>query len=191
MMSMPRRRYAGALLALICVTSPAAAQTEFPVVPLFMETCASGDLTADAREAAVAANPEWISVDGADVRVREFQRVPSIEPVFGLEKPTSVKQWRRTWNGKDTRAVIVRYADKNRYRALCAVIIPDVDNAMPYIGDFRRALKPLGLNGKSTDLPHYQEYSGRLQNGRRSRADIYSRSTAVVGGKNMHLYIAY
>ena len=190
-----RRRLAWAAGLALAAMSPASLRADVPadtvMVPLFVESCTAGELTAEAIEARLAANAAWMRLPDQDLAAAEFGTVKSQVPVTDFKKPTGYRQWRRTVDGKEVRAVLVSFGEKNRYRTLCALLVPDVRNALPYWDGFRDAMKALGLKGKSTDLPHYQEFSGRMADGRKARGDIFSRSRVLGRGDDMHMYVAF
>jgi hypothetical protein len=161
------------------------------MAPLFAETCTSGALTPEAIEARLAADNAWVPVSDQDLAADQFGTVKSMVPVTDFKKPLGYRQWRRTVDGKEVRAVLASFGEKSRYRTLCALLVPDVKAAFPYFDGFEDAMKALGLKGKSTDLPHYQEYSGKLADGRKARGDIFSRTRVLQPGDNMHMYIAF
>lgn len=189
---MKKRTAALVLAALALAASPAAAEIpdDTVMVPLFMATCATGEITFEARRAAIEGDSQWTEIPAADLDMARLGQVPAQVPVGHFTRPATVRQWRRTVDGKEVRAVLATYARGN-YPNVCAIIVPGVANAMGYMSGFRAALRPLGLSGRSTDLPHYQEYSGRLADRRKARADIFSRTRIRGGGDNMHMYIAF
>ncbi|HEV2817250.1 MAG TPA: hypothetical protein VGW40_08550 [Allosphingosinicella sp.] len=180
------------LLAALALAS--AARADIPedrvMVPLFMETCATGEITLAARRAAIEGNGQWTEIPADDLDMARLGQVPAQVPVGHFNRPATVRQWRRTVDGKEVRAILATY-ERGNYPNVCAIIVPDVANAMGYMSPFRAALRPLGLSGKSTDLPHYQEYSGRLADRRKARADIFSRTRVRGAPRSMHMYIAF
>ncbi|HEX8124267.1 MAG TPA: hypothetical protein VF548_01660 [Allosphingosinicella sp.] len=186
---------AAALAAGFALLAPGAAAAAIPddtvMAPLFAQTCTSGPLTAEAIEARLSADAAWSPLSDRDLAADEFGTVKSMQPIGDFKKPTGYKQWRRTVDGKEVRAVLASFEGKGRYKTLCALLVPDVKNAFPYFDGFKDAMKAAGLKGKSTDLPHYQEYSGKLADGRKARGDIFSRTRVLQPGDNMHMYIAF
>jgi len=162
------------------------------MVPLFLDACAKGDLTYEAREAAIAADSQWVAAaDTDDLDIAAFGKVPSISINFDYRHPTAVREWTRTADGKTIRLVLARFPADRRYPTLCGLLVPDVRNVFPYSDPFEAGVKAIGLKGKSTDLPHYFEYSGKLPGGRPARGDIFSRTRVLGGGDNMHMYVAF
>lgn len=182
-----------ALAAAPLVFAPAAAAIEEDkvMVPLFAEACASGIPSAEAIEARMNADSAWSRLSDTDLAVDEFGTVKSIEPVGDFKKPAGYAQWRRTVDGKEVRLVLASFEGKGRYKHLCALLVPDVKNALPYVDPFKAAMKSIGLKGKSVDLVHYMEYSGKLSDGRKARGDIFSRTRVLQPGNNMHMYVAF
>ena len=174
--------------------SPAAAEVkaEYPsVVAEFLKTCVVGELSAAAREAEFASDAAWAS-ESPDVDVSKFGISRAIERNFDYSKPESVKQWSRVIDGVKVRAVLATFPAKRRYPALCAFVVPDVKVGWPYNDAFELGVKTIGLKGKSTDLPHYFEYSGKVGSEKRPvRAEIFGRTQAVADKGAMHLYVAF
>jgi len=56
---------------------------------------------------------------------------------------------------------------------------------------FADGIKSIGLKGKSTDLPHYFEYSGKVGGTKPVRAEVSGRTRVVPDKNAMHLYIAF
>lgn len=192
---MPRKLNARAVLAvaLAAAGGPAAAAIadDEVMVPLFVQACASGTPGAEAIEARMNADPAWQRLSDTDLAVDEFGTVKSMQPIGDFKKPAGYRQWRRTVDGKEVRIVLASFEGKGRYKTLCALLVPDVKNMFPYLDGFDDAMKAVGLKGKSTDLPHYREYSGKLADGRKARGDIFSRTPVMKPGDNMHMYIAF
>jgi hypothetical protein len=193
------RRVAGAmrgpalLLSLLCLGAPAGARAEIPddtvMVPLFVETCLTGTITLDARRAAIEGSGQWTEIPATDLDMEQLRRVPTQSVAGEFSHPVLVRQWRRLVDGKEVRAVLATY-ERDTYHWACLVIVPDVRNALGALHPFRDAIHALGLSSRSTDLPHYQEHSGRLADRRRAHADVFSRSQLRGRGNFMHLSIA-
>ena len=183
----------GAVMAAVtvCLTTAAPAQqptAEPAMVPLFEEACIKGGLTLAAREAAMASGG-WEAMPAEGLKLKLLDRNPNN---IDFAKPDSIRQWKRSVDGKQVRAVIATYQGKGAYPVACVLLVPDVQYAWPYWDAFGDLLKPLGIKGKETDLPHYRGYSGKLADGRKARASINSRSAVEPGSKKlMHLLIAY
>lgn len=160
------------------------------MVPLFAQACTSGAPSAEAIEARMNADGAWQRLTDADLEIEEFGTVKSMQPIGDFKKPAGYTQWRRSVEGKEVRVVLATFEGKGRYKTLCALLVQDVKNMFPYLDGFDDAMKAAGLKGKSTDLPHYREYSGKLADGRKARGDIFSR-TRVWPGDNMHMYLAF
>lgn len=171
--------------------APAAIADDIVMVPLFVQACATGMPGAESIEARMNADSAWSRLSDADLAVDEFGTVKSMEPIGDFKKPAGYMQWRRTVDGKEVRVVLASFEGKGRYKNLCALLVPDVKNSLPYLDPFKAAMKSLGLKGKSVDLVHYMEYSGKLTDGRKARGDIFSRTRVLQPGDNMHMYIAF
>ena len=182
-------------LTFLLTAAPVAAAEAPPEYPSAVQTCldacVTGELSAPAREAALQAGG-WTPVATPTIEVPKFGISKAIERNFDYSKPVTVRQWTKTVDGSPVQAVIATFPAGRRYPTLCALTFPNVKAAWPYDDAFEAGLKPLGLKGKSTDLPHYYEYSGKIGPEKRpARAEIFSRSQAS-GEKNaMHLYIAF
>lgn len=181
--------------ALTVLTCPAAAQQadDESLVPLFLETCTRGGVNGEAILAGIPTAGNWSELPEPTVEISALAQVPggaAQADVFrGAE---SVRQWQRDVNGRRVSVVFATFPETGRYRHVCALIVPDVRNAGPYFSSMREGIESLGLSGRSTDLPHFQEYAGRLADRRRARADIFSRSRVVAGARSMmHMYIAF
>jgi len=190
---MIRRAIALGLAMAPFALSPAGAAIEDDtvMVPLFVEACATGTPSAEAIEARMSGNAAWQRIADSDLAVEEFGTVKSMQPIGDFKKPAGYKQWRRTAGGKEVRVVLASFEGKGRYRNLCALLVPDVKNALPFMHPFRDAMRALGLKGKSIDLVHYEEFSGKLADGRKARGDIFSRTRVLEPGDNMHMYVAF
>ncbi len=173
--------------------SPAAAElkAEYPnVVAEFLEICVAGELSLAAREAAFATDPAW-TPESPDIDVPKLGISRAIDRNFDYSKPTSTKQWSRTIDGVKVRAVLATFPAKRRYPTICAFVVPNVKAGWPYDDAFETGVKAIGLRGKSTDLPHYFEYSGKVGGKRPVRAELFGRTQAVPDKGAMHLYIAF
>lgn len=190
------RNLALSMLALAAAVAgtPAAAQLQAEdasLVPLFLRTCTNPAMNAEALLSGVTGSAEWQEVPAPTVVLKALEKVPSKQTTSVFRKPTSVREWTRTVNGRDVRLVIAQLPAKNVYRNVCALFAPDIKNAMPYFDVFRDGMKAISLSGKSTDLPHYVEYGGRLADRRRAHADMYSRTQAMTTPRTMHMAIAF
>lgn len=186
--------FLAASMALALTASSAAAQLQpedAGLVPLFLQTCIRPDMSAEAILAAVTASSDWTEVSSPDVDLPALEQVPSRLMAGAFRRADSVRQWRRTVNGRQLTLVIAALPERNHYRHACVLFAPDIRNAMPYLEPMRDGMRTIGLSGRSTDLPHYQEYGGRLTDQRRAHADIFSRSRAVSAPHAMHLAIVY
>jgi len=181
-------------LAFALAPAPAAAELQpedAGLVPLFLQTCTRPDMNAETILAGVTGSPDWIEVATPDVNLRALEQVPSRLTTDVFRRADSVRQWQRNVNGRQLTLVIAAWPARNVYRHACVLFAPDIRNAMPYLEAMRDGMRAIGLSGRSTDLPHYQEYGGRLADRRRAHADIFSRSRAVSAPNAMHLAIVY
>jgi hypothetical protein len=185
----------GAFLLAAALLAPATASAQQPpeypgVVPAFLKACVEGTLTVDAREAAIVADG-W-TAQSPTVEVKNFNISGAIDKNFDFSKPTGVKEWTRTIDGVPVRLVLASFPEKRRYPALCGVVTGPVKGGWPYDDAFEAGVKAIGLKGKSTDLPHYFEYSGKVDGGAHPvRAELSGRTRVVTDKDAMHLYIAF
>jgi hypothetical protein len=181
-----------ALLACLPATASAQMQPEYPgVVAQFLETCVAGELSGAAREAAIAADGGW-AAETPDLDVPKLGISRAIDRNFDYSKPASVKQWSRMIDGAKVRVVLASFPGKRRYPTICAFVVPNVKAGWPYDDAFEAGVKAIGLKGKSTDLPHYFEYSGKVGPEKRPvRAELFGRTQSVADPNAMHLYIAF
>jgi hypothetical protein len=173
------------------LSQPAGAEApvaDSAIVPLFEEACLKGGLTVGAREAALAAGG-WQEVPAGELALKLLEP----NPMNGdFAKPQTVRQWKRSVGDREVRALLATFRAKGAYQAGCALLVPQTKYSWPYWDAFGALLKPLGVKAKETDLPHYRGYSGKLTDGRRSRATISSKSAVIPGEKGlMHMFIAF
>jgi hypothetical protein len=189
-------RLALATVALVLALGPAPAAAELQpedasLVPLFLATCTRPDMNAEAILAGVTGSPEWTEVASPTVDLRALEQVPSRLTGGIFRRPDSVRLWQRNVNGRELTLVIAALPERNVYRHACVLFAPDIRNAMPYFDAFEDGMEAIDLSGRSTDLPHYQEYGNRLVDRRRAHADIFSRSQALSTPRTMHMAIVY
>ena len=176
------------------LAAPAAAELQAEdasLVPLFLATCTRPDMSADAILAAVTGSSEWTEVASPTIDLRGLGEVPSRLTTGVFRRDATLREWTRTVNGRQLTLVIADLPERSVYRHVCALFAPDIRNAMPYFDAFRDGMRAISLSGKSTDLPHYLEFGGRLEDRRRAHADIFSRSRAASTPRTMHLAIVY
>ena len=181
-------------LTLLALPAPAPAALEpedASLVPLFLQNCTSPDMNANAILAGVAGSPDWTEVSIPDVNLPALEQVPSRLTTGVFRRSDSVRQWERTVNGREVTLVIAALPRRSVYRHACVLFAPGIRNAIPYLEAMRAGMRAVGLSGRSTDLPHYQEYGGRLADRRQAHADIFSRSRALSAPHAMHLAIVY
>jgi hypothetical protein len=180
-----------AVLAAVPHAASAQAAPDETLVSLFVETCTRDGVSAESIIAAIAEQPEWSEVTDVTVDVPALRMVPNRSvAAASFRQPESVRQWQRNWNGRMVSTVVATFPQGSAHRTVCALVVPDVRNAGPYITPMRDGLQAMGLVPRHTDLPHYQEYAGRLSDMRRARVEIFSRSGAIRGGLNtMHIYV--
>jgi hypothetical protein len=183
-----RRALVLAALSLAPFTASAAIVPDTAMVPVFVQACTAGTPSAESIEARMNADSAWTPVADTDLAVEALGATEGQMTEF--RKPTGYKQWRRSVDGKEVRVLLASFGEKARYRTVCALLVPDVKNALPYWDGFKDAMKAAGLKGKSVNLVHFQEFSGKLADGRKARGEMFSRS-GVLADKSMHMYLAF
>jgi hypothetical protein len=182
------------LMASLLLASPALAEVEAEhpfAVQTFLDTCVSGELSASSRVAAIEAGG-WTELASPTLDVPKFGISKAIDRNYDFSKPVSTRQWAKEINGVQVQALLATFPEKRRHQTLCAIVLPNEKGAWPYDDAFEAGVKAIGLKGKSTDLPHYFEYSGKLGADKRPvRAEIFSRTQASAEKNSMHLYIAF
>lgn len=180
-----------ALIAALGAAGPAAAASadDEVMVPLFAQSCGGGARTAEAIEARMNADSAWRRLTDMDLEVEELARVKPGVPTGPFKRPGPYKQWLRTVDGKEVRLLLATY--EGRFKTLCALLVPEVRNAMPYLDGFDDAMKAMGFKGSATNLPHHKEYFHKSSGGREGRGEIFSRSGVLGPGRNMHMYVAF
>lgn len=187
------------LLALACAavttTLPGAANAQQPhdetLVSLFLETCTRGEVNHDAIVAGITGTEDWSEVPSPNVDIAAMAMVPNRSvPAAAFRQPESVRQWQRLWNGRIVSVVVAAFPQGSAHRYVCGIVVPEIRSASPYFAPMREAVQAFGLAPRFSDLPHYQDYSGRLSDMRRARVEVFSRSRALSGALNtMHIYI--
>jgi hypothetical protein len=188
-------RTVAVMIGMISATSAVAAPppADPSMLPLFQKTCLDGQLTRAARESAIASDGGWTVADASTLKFDQLGTVKSMGPITDFRKPRDVKVWTRTVDGKPVRAVLASYGPKgSRYTGVCALLVPGVKNGIAYFDGYRDLMRAIGLKGKSTDVPHYIEFSGKLAGGRPAHGELFSRSQVMPGERElMHLYVAF
>jgi hypothetical protein len=176
-------------LPTVAVAQPAG---EAPgTVKAFNSICLSGGLEPAARPASLAA-AGWIKAPATTIDARNLMFSRTIELNFDFSTPETQEEWSSTIDGKRAKVILATFPAKRRYPNLCALIIDDISNAMPYSDDLKAAFKAFGIGGKSVDLVHYFEYAGKVGAEKHPvRGEIFSRSQVSGHPKSMHIYVAY
>jgi hypothetical protein len=180
--------------AIAVAAPPAAAQREPEdpsIVPLFMQTCTRPGMDADAILAGVTNSPDWVEVASPTVDLRGLEQIPSRLMTSALRRTGTTRQWHRTVNGRELTLVVASMEERSFWHHVCILLAPDIRSAWPYFDTFENGMEAIGLSAKSTDLPHYKEFGGRLADKRQAHADIFSRSRAVTTPETMHLSIVF
>jgi hypothetical protein len=182
-----------AVLAVISASSvDAEPVAEVPsAVTTFERLCLTGGVDPASRPTALS-GAGWTKDAAVTVNVAGFNVSKAIERNYDFAKPDAVEQWSGSIDNRPARVVLAAYPVKRRYRHLCALLIDDVANALPYGEPLKMAFKTFGIGGKSVDLAHYFEYAGKVGADKHPvRGEIFTRSV-VSGAKNsMHIYVAY
>jgi hypothetical protein len=166
------------LMAAATAPARAAIAPDTTIVPVFEKACLQPG-TEEAIRAAVAADSGWARSE------------PDPSLAIGSRKdPKSYDAYSRTVEGRRLQLVLVKFTKRPK-EFMCVLLVPDVENMLPYLDDFRRATKAVGLNGFQTDLPHLYRTKGRLPSGHRAQSDIFSRTPFLPGQQAMHMFLAY
>lgn len=159
-------------------------------VATFQRLCLAGGLDPAARAAALTAAGWQKAV--ATISVPKLGISKAIDRNHRFSKPEAVEQWNGMLDGRPASVVLARFHAKRRYTNLCALTPEGVRNAMPYSDELKTAFNGFGIKGKSVDLAHYYEYSGKLGADKHPvRGEIFTRSQATGGRDTMHIYVAY
>lgn len=180
-----------AVITAVPHTANAQQPNDETLISLFLETCTREGVNHDAIVAGITSTPEWSEVAAPDVDVASLSQVPNrAVPATAFRQPEAVRQWQRMWNGRQVSVVVATFPQGSAHRYVCGIVVPDIRNAGPYFTPVRDGVRTIGLSPRHTDLPHYQDYTGRLSDMRRARVEVFSRSRAIRGGLNtMHIYI--
>ncbi|HWJ71131.1 MAG TPA: hypothetical protein VNS79_13905 [Sphingobium sp.] len=174
------------------VAAAAPAVAEYPhAVDSFAASCLSGDLTAQARLAAASTNG-WRETDAAGLKVAGLGVGKAIDKNYNFDRPEAVTVFEQDIDAHPARLIVATFPAKNRYRTLCALVMRDVANAFVYKDELGDAFKALGIKGKSVDLPHYFEWAGKVGSDNVPvRGEVFTRSQALGGKRDMHIYVAF
>jgi hypothetical protein len=179
----------------LLLTSPASAEpvAEYPsLVPTFTQLCLADGVDAAAQAARVSSAPGWQVDARVTVDIPQMEISRAIEHNYSFKKVISSQQWSGTVNGAPARLVLATFPDNQRYKHMCALVIDNVENALPYGGDLRTAFKTFGIGAKSVDLVHYYEFAGKVGPDKHPvRGEIFTRSKGGLGPKSTHIYVAY
>lgn len=187
-------RLAALTAAAVLSVAPAWAEPtpEVPTaVATFERICLGGGVDATARPVALA-SAGWSKDAVVSVNVDKLAISRSIDKNYDFSKADAVEQWSGTVDNRLAKVVLANFPAKRRYPHLCAMIIDDVANAMPYSDSLKTAFKAFGIGGKSVDLVHYFEYAGKVGADRHPvRGEIFTRSLASGAKNSMHMYVAF
>lgn len=166
---------------------------EYPsAVATFQSICLTGGVDPSARPEALAEAEGWREDTTPTIDVEKLEISKTISKNYSFRKPLAVRQWTGSVDGAPARIVLAEFDAKQRYPHLCALVMEDVRNAMPYHDELKSAFKEFGIGGKSVDLAHYFEYAGKVGSDKHPvRGEIFSRSLATPGKQTMHVYVAY
>jgi hypothetical protein len=166
---------------------------EYPsAVATFQRICLVPGLNPADRIAALAADSSWREDQAVTVSVPQMAISRAISTNYSFSKPVGERQWSGKLDGGDARIVVASFEGKARHRNLCALVLDGPNNAMPYADGLKAAFKAFGIGGKSVDLVHYFEFSGKIGVEKHPvRGEIFSRSLSGDSGKTTHIYVAY
>ena len=190
-MRLPVLVAAAALASADAVTAQPAAK--YPsLVPTFERLCLADGVDPAAQQARLEGAAGWSADPAVTVDVPKLEISRAIERNYRFRTVEAARQWSGTIDGAPARLVLATFPARERYKHLCAVVIDDVENAMPYGNAVRAAFRTFGIGGKSVDLVHYYEFAGRFGADRDPvRGEIFTRSQGGPGPKTAHLYVAY
>jgi hypothetical protein len=182
----------GVLTSAFAPVAAAQPGAEVPgAVAVFEQICLSGGVDPAARSATLGATG-WQQDASVHVDIQRLGISKSIDRNYDFSKADSASQWSGQIDNRQARIVLASFPEKRRYRNLCALVIDDVANAMPYGDSLKAAFKAFGIGGKSVDLVHYFEFAGKLGTEKHpARGEIFTRSLASGGRNSMHIYVAY
>lgn len=171
----------------------AAQQPDDPsLIPLFLETCTRDGVIGEAIVAGITETADWVETPNPGIDLVQMAQVPGNSiPDVAFSQPESVRAWQRTHNGRQITLLFATFPVGAAHRNVCGIIVPETRNASGYFVSLAEAMQPIGLTPRVTNIPHHQEFSGRLRDMRRARAEIFSRSRALAGRNIMHLYIGF
>lgn len=182
----------GSSFALGTIAHAEAAPEYKSAVGTFQSICLTGGVEPSARPAALAEAEGWREDSAPTIDVEKLEISKTISKNYSFRKPAAVRHWTGIVDGAAARIVLANFDAKQRYPHLCALIMEDVRNAMPYHDELKSAFKEFGIGGKSVDLVHYFEYAGKVGSDKHPvRGEIFSRSLATPGKQIMHIYVAY
>lgn len=197
-----RRRQSSLLLALIAgslcgLSAVAAAQegqdTEYPsAVATFNRVCLVQGVNPADRIAALEADKGWSEDTTVTVDIPKMGISRAISKNYSFAKVSNARQWSGEVDGRKARIVLAAFDGKVRYPNLCALVLEGPRNAMPYSDELKAAFKAFGISGKSVDLVHYFEYSGKVGPEKHPvRGEIFTRSLSGQIKETTHIYVAY
>jgi hypothetical protein len=185
----------GAVALSLLLATPAAAErvAEYPsLVPTFTKVCLSDGVDSAAQAARLGSMSDWHADQAVTVDIPKLEISGAIDHNYSFKKSLSAQQWSGTIDGAPARVVVATFPESERYKHLCALVIGNVENALPYGDDLRSAFKAYGIGGKSVDLVHYYEFAGKVGADKHPvRGEIFTRSKSSPEPKSAHIYVAY
>jgi len=185
---------AGAAAAFV-IAGAATAQpaAKYPsLVPTFERLCLADGVDPVAQQGRLEGAAEWTADPAVTIDISKMEFSRAIDQNYRFRTVEAARQWSGTIDGAPARLVLATFPAKERYKHLCAIVIDDVENAMPYGDAVRAAFRTFGIGGKSVDLVHYYEFAGRFGADKHPvRGEIFTRSQGGPGPKTAHIYVAY
>ena len=168
-------------------------EIEYPdLVSVFQSVCLKGGVDPTKPIAVLENLDGWHEQQDPVINVKNLGISKSINGRVYFGKTLSQREWSGKINDKDATFLIASLKSKKKYKNICAVIIEDAKNAIPYADATKEAFATFGMKRKSVDLAHYFEFTGKLKpNKHRVRGEIFSRSQVGYKKETMHIYIAY
>lgn len=180
------------LTASLATSATAEVIKEVPsAISEFNQTCLNGGVDALTRPVTLKTTG-WVESTSVTIDVSKLNISKSIDRNYDFSNPEKITEWTKALDGRLFKMILASFHAKRRYPNLCALIVDDVSNAMPYADELKDAFKAFGIGGKSVDLAHYFEFSGKLGADKHpARGEIFTRSFASGAKKSMHIYVAY
>lgn len=174
-------------------TARAEPVAEYPsAVSAFSGFCLMNGVDPNDRIRALENASGWTEDTAVTVDIPQMEVSPAISRNYRFKEVEAARQWSGTIDGAPARIVLASFEGEQRYKNLCAITMEGAKNAMPYGDELKEAFKAYGIKGKSVDLVHYYEFSGKVGPEKHpARGEIFTRSRSGDAKETMHIYLAY